>query len=130
MAGADRSIFGSMFRDIQISYGQGNNKYPKSVVDAKRYINTYKPDPKVVRVISQAKGVEFLTDGQEQQKKKDKLHITCFDCKKGHYSNECTKQAKEGGETGVSLLMACLNTYDDSNKEFAFTQAHDRIPKT
>eukprot|EP00957_Ditylum_brightwellii_P086429 6575891-Ditylum_brightwellii.AAC.1 len=47
MAGADRARF------------RRNNKYPKSVVDAKRYINTYKPDPKVVRVISQAEGVAF-----------------------------------------------------------------------
>eukprot|EP00957_Ditylum_brightwellii_P157143 11959675-Ditylum_brightwellii.AAC.1 len=48
----------------------------------------------------------------------------------GHYSNECTKQAKEGDETGVSLLMACLNTDDGSDEEFAFTQAHVGIPKT
>eukprot|EP00957_Ditylum_brightwellii_P038852 2936691-Ditylum_brightwellii.AAC.2 len=57
MAGADKAR-------------QGNDKYPKSVVDTKRYINNYKPDPVVVRVISQAKGVAFVTDGQEQQKKK------------------------------------------------------------
>eukprot|EP00957_Ditylum_brightwellii_P120402 9186420-Ditylum_brightwellii.AAC.1 len=48
----------------------------------------------------------------------------------GHYSNECTKQAKEGDETGVSLLMACLNTDDDNDEEFAFPQAHVGIPKT
>eukprot|EP00957_Ditylum_brightwellii_P167867 12778576-Ditylum_brightwellii.AAC.1 len=70
MAGADRARFGSMFRDIQNNYGQGNDKYPKSVDDAKRYINTYKPDPKAVRVINQNEGVEFAKDGKEQQKKK------------------------------------------------------------
>eukprot|EP00957_Ditylum_brightwellii_P126203 9621691-Ditylum_brightwellii.AAC.1 len=48
----------------------------------------------------------------------------------GHYSNEYTKQANEGDETGVSLLMAYLNTDDDSDKEFAFMQAHIGIPKT
>eukprot|EP00957_Ditylum_brightwellii_P038810 2933079-Ditylum_brightwellii.AAC.1 len=71
MAGADRARFGSMFRDIQNNYGQGNYKYPKSVVDTKRYINTYKPDPTNARVISQTEGMAFVTDGQEQQKKKD-----------------------------------------------------------
>eukprot|EP00957_Ditylum_brightwellii_P166111 12646755-Ditylum_brightwellii.AAC.1 len=68
MAGADRLRYGSMFRDLQNNYRQGNNKYPKSLVDAKRYINTYKSHLKVVMVISQAEGMSFLTAGQETKK--------------------------------------------------------------
>eukprot|EP00957_Ditylum_brightwellii_P045314 3435122-Ditylum_brightwellii.AAC.1 len=49
MAGTNRSRYGSIFRDIQNNYSHGNDKCPKSLVDAKRYINTYKPDLKVVR---------------------------------------------------------------------------------
>eukprot|EP00957_Ditylum_brightwellii_P078656 5980202-Ditylum_brightwellii.AAC.1 len=71
MAGADRARFESIFRDIQNNSGQGNDKYLKTLVDAKRYTNTYKSDQKIVRVISQAEEVAFVTDIQEQQKKKD-----------------------------------------------------------
>eukprot|EP00957_Ditylum_brightwellii_P101255 7715784-Ditylum_brightwellii.AAC.1 len=67
----------------------------------------------------------------KNKKRKDKFHITCFNCrKKGYYPNRCTKQAKEGDKTSIALLVTCLNTDDDNNKEFAFTQAHVGIPKT
>eukprot|EP00957_Ditylum_brightwellii_P180458 13746411-Ditylum_brightwellii.AAC.1 len=68
MAGADCSRYGSMFQDIQNNYGQGNDTHPKSVVDTKHCIKTFRPNPKYVRVISQAEGMVFLADDQEKRR--------------------------------------------------------------
>eukprot|EP00957_Ditylum_brightwellii_P204246 15338315-Ditylum_brightwellii.AAC.1 len=73
MARANHSRYSSMFQDIYNNYGQGKHKYPKSLIDAKHYINTFRTDPKYVKVICQAEGILFLEDSQEEFE--DNIHV-------------------------------------------------------
>ena len=135
--GADKIRFGKLLEDLENSYTQGDDKYPKTMTDAYKLLVNWKQDPRnLMRAVrpgtttgevafvnvdddvSEMTGTALVTvagrDGREHP------NIRCYQCQRmGHYASSCP-----GGDdsSGVQLLMDGIANDDN---EFTF---HIRDP--
>ena len=113
---ADRNRYDDLITGIQNDFqaGAGHDTYPKTIHEAFQRLTNYKAKNATVRTTNQSTGVTFTNvggggnnssnnGGGNNKAKKNKDHITCFNCQEnGHYSNECTKP-KSSESTQTSL---------------------------
>jgi hypothetical protein len=120
--GSDRNRYGKLIEDLENSYLQGNNNYPKKVQDAYTLLVNWKQDPRnMVRMGGMwGDGVVFNNNGTESEnsgttlvtggawKGHNKDHITCFKChEKGHYADSCPNDTtKDVDADAANLLIA------------------------
>jgi Reverse transcriptase (RNA-dependent DNA polymerase)/Zinc knuckle len=123
---ACRMRYGTLQNDIMNERLQKQDRYPQTVVAAYNLLVNWKPDQRV-NPGNQTRGNDGLNFANVG--KKDKSHITCFNCKEpGHYFNECPKTKKE--DSGVALFTKGVDLEDfddyedDDNIGFAFNQVN------
>ena len=113
--GADRTRYGRLIENMENSFLQGQDTYPKTVNNAYNLIANWKQDPRnLMRAIGSINdGITFTTtteanddattlttsssigkgDKGKNKGKQSKSHIKCFKCNTmGHYSNECPNE--------------------------------------
>jgi hypothetical protein len=103
---ADRTRYDDLITGIQNDFQAGDlhDTYPKTINEAYQRLTNYKAKNATIRSTNQSTGVTFTNvgGGGNGKAKKNKDHITCFNCQEnGHYSNECTKP-KTSGSTGTT----------------------------
>jgi len=95
--GADKYKYGKLLKDMKNDVILKKDPFPKTVAEACHVLSKW---PNSYGKYSSGKvdsndGIAFttVTDEKEANKNEKKKGITCFKCKKkGHYSNECTKE--------------------------------------
>ena len=114
---ADRTRYGRLIEDLENSYTQGDNKYPKMLMRAFNLLIYWKctttqeplnPPP------MNGDGLSFITTDGEKHSTRSKRtkppikQIQCFRCKSmGHYAGDCTGIRKDGNtEEGKTMLLA------------------------
>jgi hypothetical protein len=139
ITGADRVRYGSLITSLQNEFLNGNDRYPKTLIDAYNRLTYWREPKSSVRYVNANDGVTFAhndTDNEEvtlvtsnrSKTGKNKDHITCHKCgQKGHYANQCT------AETGEQLLISGVEAgeFDSDNTSFMFQTSHGgNIPET
>jgi Reverse transcriptase (RNA-dependent DNA polymerase)/Zinc knuckle len=159
LLGADRIRYGKLIEDMENSYLQGQNNYPKTINDAYNLLSNWKQDPRnMVRIgAGGTDGVQFVNNGTENENdgtllanngtskkggKSNKSEVTCFNCgKKGHYADSCPEKGKDENdeEDGANLLIHAYEDGEfDDEDAFLFTQGqigtngkgNSKIPNT
>jgi hypothetical protein len=144
LLGSNRVWFGKLIEDLENSHLQGQNNYPKMVLDAYSLLVNWKQDPRnMVRMGGMGgDGVVFANNGTESEdsgtilatagnrKGRNKDHITFFKChEKGHYADSCPNDTtKDDNNDAANLLIAGVE--EGEFDEFLFAQRHDKIEKT
>jgi hypothetical protein len=116
-SGANRERFGKLQTNTANNYLQGNDGYPKTVIEAMGILNNWENPDKEGPKITGTGGLNFANVSEQEDEEKqretgttlatrgkrnDKSDITCFHCgETGHYANECphkqeTKNKQQG----------------------------------
>jgi hypothetical protein len=143
LLGIDRNQYGKLIEDLENSYLQGNNNYPKMVQDAYALLVNWKQDPRnMVQMGGMGgDGVVFTNNGTESEnsgttlvtggalKGCNKDHIKCFKChEKGHYADSWPNDTtKDDDADAANLLIAGVEKGE--LEEFMFAQRHGTIEK-
>ncbi|KAI2492174.1 hypothetical protein MHU86_22370 [Fragilaria crotonensis] len=100
---SDRLRFGKLVENMENSYLQGNNKYPKTMVAANHLLAHWKHEARLGTRDVHDGEISFVNDGDKKTgKTKDKKDVTCHRCKeKGHYANECDNERVSDEKTDV-----------------------------
>jgi hypothetical protein len=117
--GADKTRYGRLIEDLENSYTQGDDKFPKTMTEAYNLLVNWKQNPQnYMRVVDSAahEGTMFVTDGTDQ----DNVHFQgkCWICKEtGHKKNDCpmhgkNHEQKKTESAGTQLLMRTINSDD------------------
>lgn len=121
---ADRSRYGKLMEDLENSYVQGHDKYPKAMTSAFNLLIYWRYTPVPAQGIGTRgnDGLAFATTDEGRKgtsKKKPEPpieEIQCYRCKcMGHYAGDCPEGLKGGeGKTveGKTMLMAGLESDD------------------
>ena len=94
---ADRARFGRLIEELENSFVEGNDRFPKTLEAAHKRLEYWKQDPRnLTRAVgADTEGVAFAQNG-DSKKVVDVTQITCFHCnEKGHYANKCPKREQE-----------------------------------
>jgi hypothetical protein len=94
LLGADRNRYGKLVEDLENSYIQKHDIYPKTLNDAYNLLLHWKHDARnqIRATGTDSEGVAFVQTTDTSQ-------VTCYLCKKkGHYANKCPK--KDNNEEG------------------------------
>ena len=125
----DRNRYGELMEDLENSYTQGIDKYPKSLTSSFNLIIYWKFTPTNMSDITprSGDGLEFATtDGEKKMTPKNKMEppidqIQCFKCRgMGHYAGDCTGECKAPEVKGKTLLMEGVEP--DGLNTFQFRQ--------
>ena len=104
---ADRNRYGTLITSLQNDFLTMRDNYPKTLNDAYSRLTNWKDPLSSSRASGHAStGVSFtnIGDGQSANKKKNKDHITCYNCKQnGHYANQCNNAKVEDGTTNTTV---------------------------
>jgi hypothetical protein len=131
--GSDKTRYGRLLEDLENSYTQGVDKYPKSMVDAYNLLVNWKQNPmNYMRVVdSSMDGAMFVTAGDSKGNAVGETGFTgkCWLCKQaGHRKNQCLLRATDctieeprdpqGAseiKTGTQLLMSSIDDASDEH---------------
>jgi hypothetical protein len=126
--GADKTRYGRMMEDLENSFTQGVDKFPKNMTDAYNLLVNWKQNPQnYMGVVDNTyDGVMFVTNGT---KASDTAGFAgkCWICKEvGHRKNECPMRAEKFGEhptgetKGTQLLMEAISMDQDDANDYEF----------
>jgi hypothetical protein len=132
--GADKTRYGRLLEDLENSYTQGDDKFPKVMTDAYNLLVNWKQNPmNYMRVVDSAQdGAMFVTDGAETNDSNTGFPGKCWICKQtGHRKNECPMRSNEykptesqqqlgDSTTGTQLLLH--STHDGEDGESVYDQ--------
>jgi hypothetical protein len=119
LLGSDKTRYGRLIEDLENSFTQGVDKFPKTMVDAYNLLVNWKQNPmNYMRVVdSSTDGAMFVTDGGD-----DDAGFTgkCWSCKQtGHRKNQCPLRAEDTSNPqaskGTQLLMSSLDDITDEH---------------
>jgi hypothetical protein len=108
LVGSDRTRYGKLLEDLENSYLlQGREEYPTTLTGAYNLLVHWQNNMHNAAQIpiASSDGVAFTNVGDNEDNskqdttlttdgkpKKDRSHITCFNCnEQGHYASDCTK---------------------------------------
>ena len=133
LMGADRTRYGKLLEDLENSYLQGRDDYPKTLNEAYTLLMYWRQNPKnYARMMGGiTDGVAFTNaEGRSDQQsivnanagaksKRDKADVTCHKCQeKGHYANECTNAKKKDDTNSSQLLNNNASTAEGSSTTY------------
>jgi hypothetical protein len=105
LLGADRKRFGKLIEDLENSFTQGHDKFPKTLSDAYKLLVNWKQDPRhLVQLVRGNAGngtdtgaeVAFANVGEEgtSRTSRDTSNIQCYNCQQfGRYTSNCSNEA-------------------------------------
>ena len=100
LMGADRGRYGLLIQDLENSFTQGTDKYPKDIVSAYHLLSNWKNNPSyLAKVVGSVEdGVAFTTQGTAKGKGKAR-QVKCYRCQKtGHIAPYCRETTNANGE--------------------------------
>jgi hypothetical protein len=116
--GADKTRYGRLLEDLENSFTQGSDKFPKNMTDAYNVLVNWKQNPQnYMRVVDgSTDGAMFVTDGI-QSTEGSAFAGKCWLCKEsGHRKSECLlKTAAPEQESGTQLLINAVGADDDEH---------------
>ena len=138
--GADRGRFGKLIEDLENSYTQGTDKYPKTLTDAYKLLANWKQDirPSCTPVNNHNNntGSELAFANVDEDGKDDETGtalatvdtrgrhfpgVKCYNCNMfGHYAGNCPNASAPRDE--AQLFMAGIEA--DDEVEFTFAMPH------
>jgi Reverse transcriptase (RNA-dependent DNA polymerase)/Zinc knuckle len=139
LEGSDPHRYGALLTKLNQDELVGVDNYPRNLTAAYKLLvgwnktivsqhsgTTFSNDGVTFATINEESGsgeTTLVNNGSNEQARKNKQHITCFNCNtKGHYASECTSpkietkevRDKESTDTHTALIN------DDSHTEFIF----------
>jgi hypothetical protein len=131
--GADKTRYGRLLEDLENSFTQGSDKFPKNMTDAYNILVNWKQNPQnYLRVVDgSSDGAMFVTDGI-QSTESSGFAGKCWLCKEtGHRKNECPLKAEATEQqSGMQLLINAVAVEDDddtTNCGFMFNMVETRV---
>jgi hypothetical protein len=122
------SQYEGLIREMENSYLNGLDNYPRTITAAYNLLVNWKGDPgrQPRHVVSD--GVAFTNNGVALVNpgcpKRDMATIDCRNCGEyGHYTTDCPRPKKQG-QTGEQLLTAGMES-GESDKEFTYDDKWD-----
>jgi hypothetical protein len=116
--GADKTRYGRLLEDLENSFTQGSDKFPKNMMNAYNVLVNWKQNPQnYLRVVDgSTDGAMFVTDGI-QSTEGPAFAGKCWLCKEyGHRKSECPlKTAALEQESGTQLLINAVAADDDEH---------------
>jgi Zinc knuckle len=112
---ADKGRYGKILEEMENSYIQGVNKYPKTLNEAHTLLTYCKNAPMNNKGVgNDSDGVAFTQSG-ERRRGRVLSNITCYTCgKKGHISTHCPNKGNE--ENGNVNAQVETNTSKSNSR--------------
>jgi Zinc knuckle len=143
LLGADEERYGKLVEDLENSFTQGDNRYPKDLTDAYKLLVNWKQEHRTVIKIIRGGGtnasssgtaeVAFTNVGAEQDQSGTTLvtmgvdgrefpNIRCYNCQKhGHYADQCPEATTQEGGTQLLMNASEEGTEDEQEDDVYLT---------